>query len=447
MNVEELNKLFEQANADYNNGNYTSALDKYKELLTYQNDNVILWHNYGLCLIKLERYQEGIDALELPLQSGYIESYLSRGSAYRSLGRYTDAMNDFATLFLQDPNNSKAYSNYGNSLRECGMPELAIPFFKTSLKLNPDDQTTRLNESIAYLLASDFKNGWKNYDARWFYQSDVSFKPQLPGIEYDGSQNINGQIVCVYCEQGFGDSIQFIRYIKILIQLGAKIILVTRPQLVDLFQYNFPDIDIRTNYNNIAYHYHVPLMDLPKCFNTTIDNIPYPEPYLTVKNSLVEKYNKQLGPKTKKRVGIVWSSNSIAFITRFRQVPLEPLLKVMADADCETVNIEFDVSGEELDLLSKYNVKVVKQGDFDDTAALIKSCDCIVTVDTVYAHLAGALGVPTYVMLADYGMDWRWFLKRKDSPFYNSVKLFRQHGDSDWLSVFSDIKNELKSST
>lgn len=447
MNIEELNLLFHQANTDYNNGDFTSALNKYKELLTYQNDNVILWHNYGLCLIKLERFQEGIDALDVPIKSGYIESYLSRGTAYRSLGRYHDAMNDFANVFLQDPTNSKAYSNYGNSLREYGMPELAIPFLKTSLKLNPDDPITRLNESIAYLLSGDFTNGWKNYDARWFYQSDVSFKPQLPGEEYNGTQNINGKIVCVYCEQGFGDSIQFIRYIKILKQLGAKVLLITRPQLVKLFEYNFPDIEIRTAYSDIAYHYHVPLMDLPKCFNTTIDTIPNPEAYLTVSNSLVEKYSKQLGPKTKKRVGIVWSSNSIAFITRFRQVPLEPLLKAMADADYETVNIEFDVSGEELDLLSKYNVKVVKQGDFDDTAALIKSCDCIVTVDTVYAHLSGALGVPTYVMLADYGMDWRWFLKRKDSPFYNSVKLFRQHGDSDWLSVFSDIKNELKSST
>ena len=171
-----------------------------------------------------------------------------------------------------------------------------------------------------------------------------------------------------------------------------------------------------------------------------------PDSYLSVSNFLTQKYEKQLGNKTKKRVGIVWSSNAVAFITRFRQVPLESLLQTLADADCEIVNIEFDISDEERELLNKYNVKIVEQGGFDDTAALIKSCDVMVTVDTVYAHLAGALGVPTYVMLADYGMDWRWFLKRKDSPFYNCVKLFRQHGDSDWLSVFHDIKSELKSS-
>lgn len=447
MTVEDLQRLFEQANTDFVQNKYSDALAKYELLLTYDKENIIVRHNYGLTLIKLDRFEEGIVALEIPINAGYTDSYLSRGSAYRALGRYHDAINDFSRAFLQDPTNARAYSNYGNSLREFGMPELATTFLKTSLKLDPSDQVTRLNESIAYLLAGDLKNGWVNYDARWFYQSDLSFKPELPGEEYNGSQDINGKIVCVYCEQGFGDSIQFIRYINILIQLGAKIILVTRKQLVDLFQYNFPDIDIRTEYSNLMYHYHVPLMDLPKCFNTTIDNIPNPEAYLNVKSSLIEKYNNKLGPKTKQRVGIVWSSNSIAFITRFRQVPLEPLLQSLIDADCEIVNIEFDISEEEKEILNKYNVKIVDQDGFDDTAALLKTLDLLVTVDTVYAHLSGALGVKTYVMLADYGMDWRWFLKRKDSPFYNCVKLFRQHGDGNWLSVFQDIQNELKSST
>jgi tetratricopeptide (TPR) repeat protein len=447
MTTDELNELFNQANEDYNNKKFVEAGEKYKTVLDYVPDNTVVWHNYALSLIGLEKFQEAIEALEKPIDAGYTESYLSRGSALRSLGQYSKAMSDFASCFLKEVTNAKAYSNYGNSLREFGMPEVALPFLRTALSLEPNNPTFRLNESVAHLLNGDLINGWKNYDARWFYQSDISFKPELPGTEYNGTQDINGKIICVYSEQGFGDSIQFIRYVKVLQAMGAKILLITRPQLVTLFQYNFPDIDIRTEYKDLSYHYHVPLMELPKCFNTSIDTIPYPDAYLTVSDSLIKNYEKQLGPKTRKRVGIVWSSNSIAFITRFRQVPLEPLLKALADADCETVNIEFDVSSEELELLSKHNVKIVKQDGFDDTAALIKTCDFMVTVDTVYAHLAGALGVHTYVMLADYGMDWRWFLKRKDSPFYNCVKLFRQHSDSDWLSVFNDIKNELKSST
>lgn len=446
MTNEELNEIFEQANSLYLNKDFVGASERYKKILDIAPNNTVVWHNYSLSLIAQGRYQEGVDALEKPLQDGYNESYLSRGTALRSLGKYQEAATDFIKCFLNDPTNSKAYSNYGNSLREFGLPDMALPFLQTALKLNPEDPTFRLNESIAYLLNGDLINGWKNYDARWFYQSDVSFKPNLPGEEYNGTQDIAGKIVCVYCEQGFGDSIQFIRFVKVLQERGATILLITRPQLVSLFQYNFPDIEVRTEYKDLTYHYHVPLLELPKCFNTDINSIPYPEAYLTVSDRLIQEYNQLLGTKNKKRVGIVWSSNAIAFITKFRQVPLEPLLETFS-SDFEIVNVEFDVSQEEKDLLNKHNVKIVEQHDFDDTAALIKTLDVLVTVDTVYAHLAGSLGVNTCVMLADYGMDWRWFLHRKDSPFYNCVRLFRQHGDSDWLPVFDDIKNAIKSTT
>lgn len=447
MNHDQLNQLLQLGVEDYNQKRFSDAELKFKIILDHYPDNYVVWHNYGLCLIQQDKFLQGIEALELPIKHGYTESYLSKGSALRSLGRYEEAMVEFSKCFIVDPNNDKAYSNYGNSLREFGLPQAALPYFKRALELNPTDPTFRLNESIAHLLNGDLLSGWKNYDARWFYQSDVSFKPQLPGTEYNGTQDVNGKIVCVYCEQGFGDSIQFIRFIKILQDRGAKIVLITRQPLVNLFQYNFPEIEIRTTYNNLTYHYHVPLMELPKCFGTSIDTIPYPGSYLSVSNNLIQKYEELLGTKTKKRVGIVWSSNSIAFITRFRQVPLDTFLQTLSDMDYEIVNIEFDVSQEEKELLEKFNVKMLDQNGFDDTAALIKTLDLVVSVDTVYAHLAGALGVPTYVMLADYGMDWRWFLKRKDSPFYNCVKLFRQHGDGDWVSVFNEIKNEIKNIT
>lgn len=447
MTLDELNQLLDTSNNYYHQKKFLEASQGYEVILQHVPDNGIVWHNYALSLISQEKFEDGINALDIPISQGYHDSYLSRGTAYRALGKYHDALADFSKCFLADTDNDRAYSNYGNSLREFGMPEAALPFFNRALELNPTDPTCRLNESVAHLLKGDLLRGWKNYDARWFYQSDVSFKPELPGIEYNGTQDITGCILCVYCEQGFGDSIQFIRYIKILQNKGAKIVLVTRPQLVKLFEFNFPDIDIRTNYNNLSYHYHVPLMDLPKCFDTSIDTIPFPDAYLTISDNKAQEYQKKLGPKTKKRVGIVWSSNAIAFITRFRQVPLEPLLQMLTNNDYEIVNVEFDVSPEEQELLNKYNVKSVDVDGFDETAALIKNLDVMVTVDTVYAHLAGALGVPTYVMLADYGMDWRWFLNRKDSPFYNCVQLFRQHGDGDWLPVFKDIENVLKSTT
>ena len=445
--IDDLNRLFVEANEDYSAKRYAEASQKYRTILDHISDNPIVWHNYGLSLVSQEKFDEGIEALAFPITHGYAESYLCRGTAYRALGKYEEAMADFARCFIADPSNPNAYSNYGNSLREFGMPKVAIPFFNKALELAPTDPTIRLNESIAHLLSGDLPNGWLNYDARWYYQSDVSFKPNLPGEEYNGTQSIAGKIICVYCEQGFGDSIQFIRYVKLLQELGGNVVLITRPQLVKLFEYNFPDVQIRTSYENLAYHYHVPLLELPKCFNTTIDTIPHPDSYLSMDQKSIDKYSKLLGPKTKKRIGIVWSSNSIAFITRFRQVPLDILLRTLTDDDHELINIEFDVSTEERKLLEIHDVKLVDVDGFDDTAALMKNLDAMVTVDTVYAHLAGALGIPTYVMLADYGMDWRWFLDRTDSPFYNCIKLVRQTNRNDWLSVFNNVKNEIKSTT
>lgn len=447
MTPDELNVLFNTANEKYLSKDFSQAENLYKQVIQQTPDNYIVWHNYALSLIAQNRHEEGINSLELPIKMGYAESYLSRGAALRAIGKYQEAMADFSRCFLLEPNNAKAHSNYGNTLREFGLPHAAIPHLEKSLQLDNSDPVARLNESIAHLLHGDLISGWKNYDARWFYQSDSSFKPKLPGDEYNGTQDIKGKILCVYCEQGFGDSIQFIRYIKLLQEKGARILLITRPQLVKLFQYNFPDIDIRTGYTDLVYNYHVPLMELPKCFNTSIDTIPYRDTYLSISNNIITKYSQQLGPKTKKRVGIVWSSNAIAFITRFRQVPLEKFLKTLSECDVELINLEFDVSQEESELLNKYNVKSFEVDGFDDTAGLMKTLDLVVTVDTVYAHLAGALGLPTYVMLADYGMDWRWFLKRSDSPFYNCVELFRQHGDSKWEPVFADIKNKIKGNT
>jgi len=155
MTPEDLNTLFLEANEDYNQKRYSSAREKYETVLSFVPGNVVVRHNYGMALIALEQFQCAIDNLSLPIESGYTDSYLSRGSAYRSLGKYQEAINDFASCFIVDPSNAKAYSNYGNSLREFGLPLLAIPFLHKALEVDNTDPTFRLNESVAYLLNGD----------------------------------------------------------------------------------------------------------------------------------------------------------------------------------------------------------------------------------------------------------------------------------------------------
>lgn len=434
---------FDQGVTYYNNKNFLEAKNCFERELSIQPDNYVLHHNLGVTLIQLGLNQESLQHFELPCKYNYPDSYISRGAALRNLGRYHEALRDFATTFVIDPNSSTAYSNYSNTLREFGRPDLALDFIKIANRIKPDN-TSLLNESITYLALGDLIEGWKKYEYRWFYETGDSLKPNLPGPEYNGSQNIEDQRVLVYHEQGFGDCIQFARYITLLEQLNAKVILLSKPKLFPLMKNNYPNaIVVKWGDEIPSYNYHVALLDLPKCFNTTIDTIPLPNAYLSVDEGLKTHWRNILGPKTKRRVGLTWTSNGIAYNTKFRRMDLRELVQVVSD-DYEFINLHFDPSVDELKLLDQYGIRNVNDhlGDFYSTAGLMSNLDCVITVDTVTAHLSGALGVPTFVMLPNYGCDWRWFLNRIDSPFYNCVKLFRKVNDN-WDSVIQDLKLNL----
>ena len=436
---------FDEGNARYAEKDYEGAQECYRNFLNEEPHNYIAWHNLGIALTQLGRNEEALEAFNLPCQYNYVESWLSRGVALRNMGKYREALVSFATTIALDPKHSTGYSNYGNTLREYGEPHLGSHFMKIALEFEPNNVNFQLNESVCHLMKGDLLEGWKNYHARWYYQSDVSFKPQLPGPEYDGTQDVNGKTVIVYYEQGFGDSIQFVRFVNVLYERGANIVLVTKGPLLDLFKHNFPYCTVIHADDPLPnYHYHVPLMDLPKCFGTTIDTIPFPNPYLTIDEATQQEVHNALGPKTKPRIGLLWSPNKAAFITRFRRIELAQLLSIVSD-EFEFYSLAFDPTDEEQQLLNDNNIKSVPEHlqGFNRTGALLKEMDLVITIDTVTAHLSGALGVPTWVMLSDYGCDWRWFMDRNDSPFYNCMSLYRQKGDGDWNPVLEEIKKRL----
>jgi hypothetical protein len=427
-------------NQCYINKQYEQAIIHYDCFLSVQPDNYIVCHNKGLALLKLDKLEEAIPVLQIPMNNGYAESWLAYGSILRSLGKYKEALVAFANAFLLNMDHSAAYSNYGNTLREFGRPDLAIHFSELAVKLNPNDMTARLNLCIAHLMNGDLAKGWEYYDARWFYESDVSFKPNLEGEEFNGTQDIKDKIIFVYVEQGLGDCIQFGRYLNLLQDKGAHIILSCRPPLVRFFQHNYPTITIHTG-ETLSYHYHVPLMELPKCFNTTINTIP-PVNY-SVGDESIEYWKNKLGPTTKKRIGIVWNSNRANFINRFKTIDLPTLLKLKSD-DVELISLEYDANPEQTKLLQDNGVIVYgnELGDFYSVAGLMNNLDLVISIDTATVHLSASIGVPTWTLLSDYACDWRWFTNRNDTPFYNCMRLFRQT-DGTWDSVINQVKTEL----
>lgn len=438
--MDELNQIFQQGNAYYIEKNYTKARECYEQVLLHDPVNTIVLHNHGLTCTHLADYEQALKSFELPIKNNHTESLISRGSVLRTLGYYKEAMADFARAFIMDPEHANAYSNYGNSLREFCKPEIAIPFFQVAQKLNPNEPSYRLNESVAHLMAGDLISGWDKYDARWYYDSDVSFKPVLPKEEYNGTQDIKGKTLLVYCEQGFGDNVQFCRYINLL---DANVILHTREPLKKFLQYNLPNVKVVTDLNGIDYDYHCPMLDLPKIFKTTIDTIPPTS--LTVDDNDVLQWSKLLGVKSKMRVGIAWSSTRASWTTRFRNIDI-PTLSNIGNDNIELVSLGHGITDEEKMLLEKHNVKDYTEyiQNFYDMACLIKNLDLVVSVDTAPVHVSASMGVPTWVMLSDYGVDWRWFLNRNDSPFYPSVLLFRQINNSGWQPVVESIKTKLE---
>lgn len=435
----------EIGNEHYIKKEYDLAKLCYDHVLEIDPNNLTAWHNRGLACTQLGLNEEAIESFKLPCSYNNAESILSRGVVKRNMGLYKEALEDFAKTFLLNPEHSTAYSNYGNTLREFGYPHVAIPFIQIAQQFEPNNVNYQLNESVCHLMKGDLVEGWKKYNARWWYQSDVSFKPNLPGPEYDGTQDVKDKIVVVYYEQGFGDSIQFIRFVPLLQSRGAKIAIVTKSQLHDLFKFNFPDcIVIKAEDPLPPYNFHVALMDLPKCFGTTIDTIPSPTPYLDVDSNLKKSWKKILGRKKKPRIGLLWSANKIAYISRFRRIELENLLSIVSDK-YEFISLSYDVSEEEEKILEKYKVKNYREHltGFYNTAGLLSQLDLVISIDTVIPHLSGSMGIPTWVMLADYGCDWRWFMHRNDSPFYNCMKLFRQQ-NGNWESVLKDITLDLQ---
>lgn len=441
-----MQEIFDEGNKQYSLGNYTEAVRCFKLVIEAFPDNTIVSHNLALSYYRLGDSENALKYFELPAKAKSVEALISRGVIYRDIGRYDDSINDFAEALAEDPNSVGALSNYANSLREYNLPLLSIPFLKRAQKIEPDFVNAHLNESISYLTAGDLLKGWEKYEYRWFYEKGHNIKPYINRPEWQG-EDLTNKTILVYAEQGLGDSIQFCRYLPLVKDLAAKVYFASKPPLTEFLQANYPDIHIFPNTADLPeFDYHCALLKLPTIFQTTIDTIPMRHPYLKAIGKDKLFWKKKLEKITKPKVGLIWRSNGEAWTSRIRNVPLETMLKVVSDK-FQFINLQYQPTEEEIKLLKKFKVKVFDDKlltGFASTSGLVSNLDAIVTNDTFTAHLGPAMGVKTHVMLAKYGVDWRWFLDRDDSPFYDdSIQLYRQPKFNDWDSVILRINQNL----
>lgn len=370
------------------------------------------------------------------------EELIAHGNQCRADHNPEGALAYYAQAFTQDRHSAGAFCNYGNVLRECGDPLGGIPFLQRSIQLDPTNVTTQFNLAVAYLLSGDYTRGWAQYEWRWKYEHLNGVLPAYEQPRWSG-QDLKDKTILVLAEQGHGDTIQFIRFVGDLAARGGQVIIAVNESLIPQFK-NIKQISALYSPNDALPHfdYWTPIMSIPGIIGTTLDNLSHVQNYLVADYKLVKDWQTRLGPKTRLRVGFCWSGRRDTWINQHKAMPFETMLDLIKrNPSYEWINLQVDCTPEEEQQLIVAGVKAYPGTitNFADSAALIHHMDVVLSVDTAVAHLSGALGRPTWVMLNQFGLDWRWLLDRDSSPWYSTSTLFRQPKMGDWSSVTDKI--------
>jgi ADP-heptose:LPS heptosyltransferase len=301
--------------------------------------------------------------------------------------------------------------------------------------------------SLLHLLTGNFEAGWAGREARWTKAQKVSY-PKFTEPMWLGGEEVRGKTLLIHVDEGLGDTIQFVRYIPSVAALDARIILVVEQPLQALLS-RFPGVSqcLALSAGALpAFDMHCPITNLPLAFGTRLDTIPAEVPYLPLPSAeQTQVWERRLGPHDKLRVGLVWAGNAKHTKDHNRSIPLRSFARLLDETDATFVSLQKDPRpADKSGLLERTDIVdlTLHLNDFVDTAGLVNCLDLIITVDTSVAHLAAALGRPTWVLLP-YTPDWRWLLNRDDSPWYPTMRLFRQSENRDWSEVLARARGAL----
>ncbi len=477
--------------AEHNCGNALLSLRRYDEAIARYRRAMALRPNYasahyhtGYALQAQNRHQESIAWYEkaIALKSDYAEAYNNLGNALRSLGReseailryeraieaqrdYAEAHINLAGTFLQlnrpedavercriltaiRPDFAEAHHTLGNALRALNRHQEAIAAYRQATALNPRHAEAQWREGQARLALGDFTEGWRLWEYRLRLPS--SKLREFPRPQWQGDADLAGKRIFVYAEpgEGFGDTIQFSRYLPLVARRGATVSLEVQEPLVPLFRGSpmVSRISATGEPPPAEFDFHCPLMSLPFAFKTSLATIPAQVPYLTAPQDKINMWGARLDSGTAPRIGIAWSGRPRQGEFRNRPIPLKLMAALLEMPGLRFVALQKELREGDAALLQSHP-GVVNLGpalrDFADTAAIISVLDLVISVDTSIAHLAGALGKPVWILL-QHAADWRWLLDRHDSPWYPSARLFRQPRLGDWESVVPRVLEALR---
>ncbi|HJT77032.1 MAG TPA: tetratricopeptide repeat-containing glycosyltransferase family protein, partial [Gemmataceae bacterium] len=427
-------------------GRKEEAAASYREALRGRPDYGEAYNNLGLTLTELGRHAEAAVLLDqaVRLRPRDAGAHNNRGLALAGLGRFAEAEASYREALRLDPRDADAHTNLGSCHKERGRLEEALACYQVALWLRPGLPQAHWNRALAWLQQGDYERGWPEYEWRW--RRPQTPPRRLPKPRWDGSP-LAGRTILLWMEQGLGDMIQVIRYAALLKQRGGRVVVECPARMVPLFS-TCPGIDrlVAEGEPLPDFDVHAPLLSLPGLLGTTLETVPAQVPYLSADPALVERWGQELAGIEGLRVGIAWQGNPKHQWDRHRSIPLACFAPLAAVPGVRLISLQKGPGAEQAhrfpvaDLLGNLDGG---PGAFADTAAVIKHLDLVVSADTAVAHLAGALGVAAWVALSRVA-DWRWVAGREDSPWYPSLRLFRQDRLGNWRAVFERMAQELR---
>jgi hypothetical protein len=426
---------------------YREAILNFDKVIELKPEHAKAHNGRGIALLGLKQFNEALLFItkSIELDSNFPDAYNNRGIVLVELQKFNEALISFNQAIELQPNHLEAHINQGNLLLELRDLEAACNSYDNATKIKSNKAEAIWGKSVALLLNGEYKKGFELYESRWGKDDIAIHKRNFEQPSLLNAVEIYGKTIFIYAEQGLGDTIQFCRYSILLKDRGARVILEVPKALMGLLS-SLQGVDTLLEKGKCIpkFDYHCPLLSLPLAFKTDKETIPHFTKYLFANKDKVNKWEKILGAKVIKRIGLVWSGSTIHKNDHNRSFSLQHLLPHLPN-DYRYVCLQKELREIDKNCLNNSNIEFYGDflDDFTDTSALCELMDIVITVDTSVAHLAGAMGKTTWILLP-YVPDWRWLLDGENSDWYKTVKLYRQGKDRDWHPVLTHVAKDLQ---
>ena len=442
-----LDALCDRGSAQLELKHFDSALESYKRSIEIDNKYAAAYFGCGNALRELKRNEEAIEFFSEAIlhNSKYYEAYNNLGKIHHEAGSFNNALECFEKAIVIENSNPLAHANSSVELKYLHRMEESLRSLEIAIALQPDYYDAYWNRALTHLLMGNLIQGFRDYHYRWQTALFRPIKRNFHQPIWLGSESLVDKTLLIFNEQGLGDSIQFCRYATLAKKAGATVIYEVEISLYSIFTtLNGVDRLIKAGEPLPKFDYYCPSMSLPIGFETDINSVPSSIPYLNTDNEKLLIWQKKLGPKLRPRVGLCWSGSPTHGGDKWRSITLKEMFKYLPGG-IDYISLQKqtrkndEITLREISEIRSFNDELK---DFSDTAALASNLDLIITVDTSIAHLAGALGLKTWVLLP-HTPDWRWMLGRADSLWYPTMKLYRQDNNGDWDSCLIKLGCDL----